>query len=97
MQAVVRLPFANVQRLAAAAQEADPKEWRLVSEEEVMQSASCHQLCVLLLLAFQVCLLLFSLQLVSWQRGKTLFNQDLSGLQTQCHKIPMFIAHRQSL
>lgn len=38
LQAVVRLPFANVQRLAAAAQEADPNEWRLKAEDEVRDS-----------------------------------------------------------
>ena len=38
LQAVVRLPFANVQRLAAAAQEADPNEWRLKVEDEVRDS-----------------------------------------------------------
>ena len=34
----MRLPFANVQRLAAAAQEADPNEWRLKAEDEVRDS-----------------------------------------------------------
>ena len=37
MQAVVQLPFANVQRLAAAAQEADPNEWKFKPDEEVCQ------------------------------------------------------------
>lgn len=36
MQAIVQLPFANVKRLAAAAQQADPNEQELTPADEVI-------------------------------------------------------------
>ena len=40
LQAVVKLPFANVKRLAAAAQQADPDEQELSTEDEVCNALS---------------------------------------------------------
>ena len=44
LQAVVKLPFANVKRLAAAAQQADPDEQELSTEDEVCNSVKLPSL-----------------------------------------------------
>lgn len=53
MQAVVRLPFANVQRLAAAAQEADPNELPLTKADEV--SCLCNSIGMQILCKTSIC------------------------------------------
>ena len=48
MQAVVKLPFASVKRLAAAAQQADPNEQELTPADEVTSTFTLHSFLVLL-------------------------------------------------
>ncbi len=42
LQAIVKLPFANVKRLAAAAQQADPNEQELTPADEVRLIRPTH-------------------------------------------------------